>query len=158
MRKQHALPIQQQHVEECGMLLRTHVLTIGGLLRPSLRPPLREECALVEDDLRELLAPLHHGLFVHLNDAEAALTPPVLATIHFGDNPRGRREPLHPLPRGEIHVPTRLVEAPRSRVVRAGSLVDGVERAEPEGHVTGVDLGTKDVAGARADAAVARSS
>ncbi|KAE8818260.1 hypothetical protein D1007_04138 [Hordeum vulgare] len=65
------------------------VLTIGGSLRPPLRPPLRGECALVEDVLQKLLAPRRHGIFVHLGDAEAALPPLVLTTVLFGDNPWG---------------------------------------------------------------------
>ena len=117
---------------------------------------MREELLLVDDVLREALAPQRHGFLVHLGEAETTLPPPVLATILVGDKPRGRCQ----LPRRhlrEVHVPTGPSEAPRRRV-REGGLVGGVEGAEAEAHVAGPNLGGEGAGGARADAAVARNS
>lgn len=141
----------------------TLVLAIGGSLRPPLiplRPPLRVELALVDDVLREVLAPQRHGFLVHLGDAETVLPPPVVATILVGAKPRQRRELLRPLPRrhvGEVQCSMRPPEAPRRRVVRAGGLVGGVEIAEAEAHPAEPDLGGEAAGGARADAAVSPS-
>ena len=141
----------------------TLVLAIGGSLRPPLiplRPPLRVELALVDDVLREVLAPQRHGFLVHLGDAETVLPPPVVATILVGAKPRQRRELLRPLPRqhvGEVQCSMRPPDAPHHRVVSAGGLVGGVEIAEAEAHPAEPDLSEEAVGGARADAAVSPS-
>ncbi|KAE8814449.1 hypothetical protein D1007_08521 [Hordeum vulgare] len=136
------------------------IFTIGGLLRP-LCPPLREELTLAEDVLRELSASLHHDMLFHLSNAEATLPPPVPATVLVGDYPWTRRGVLRPFHRhhlGEIHLASKPVQVSCRRVIRAGGLLDGVERAEAEAHLAGSDLSVERVGGARANAAVAKSS
>ncbi|KAE8807965.1 HEAT repeat-containing protein 5A [Hordeum vulgare] len=131
------------------------------LARPSSPSSFHEERALVEDVLREPLAPRRHGMLVHLSDAEAALPPLVRATVLFGHKLRARREPLRPLTRHhleEIHLPTRSPEAPRRCIVRLGGVFGVVEHAEAEAHLAGADLGGEGIGWARADAAVARTS
>ena len=49
---------------------------------------MRVELALVDDVLREALAPQRHGFLVHLGDAEIVLPPPVVVTILVGDKLR----------------------------------------------------------------------
>ena len=116
---------------------------------------------LVGDVLRVAMAPLRHGSLVLLGDEEAALPPSVVGTVHVRDETRRRGDALRLLAREdvpEIHLGPGPLQAPRRRVVRAGSLMRRLEGAEAEPDVAGPYLGGVPAVGALADAAKAPST